>query len=174
MRKVKAKEQGLVKRKKTAEVEVLEADFADVMGIITRRRARALMSVNVENLLTYWEVGAYLSGKIASDGWGKSTIDRLVVYIKTHDPTAKGYGRSNLYGMVAFYEAFSREDFLSLVEHYHNRLPQLPESVDAGIVQPVAGQPFPKILFLSTFTSLQLILNHCKTAQEWLFYIIYA
>ena len=194
MRKVKAKEQGLVKRT-TAEVEVLEADFADVMGIITRRRARALMSVNVENLLTYWEVGAYLSGKIASDGWGKSTIDRLVVYIKTHDPTAKGYGRSNLYGMVAFYEAFSREDFLSLVEHYHNRLPQLPESVDAGIVQPVAGQlkrgvkaqplvaqivqpvagqSFPKILFLSTFTSLQLILNHCKTAQEWLFYIIYA
>lgn len=76
--------------------------------------------------------------------------------------------------MVAFYEAFSREDFLSLVEHYHTKLPQLPESVDAGIVQPVAGQPFPKILFLSIFTSLQLILNHCKTAQEWLFYIIYA
>ena len=38
MRKAKAKERGLAKRK-TAEVEVLEADYVDVMGIITRWRA---------------------------------------------------------------------------------------------------------------------------------------
>ena len=155
MRKTKTNGRGLVKRT-TAEVEVLEADFADVMGIITRRRARALMSVNVENLLTYWEVGAYLSDKIAADGWGKSTIDGLVAYIKTHDPSAKGYGRSSLYGMVAFYEAFSREDFLSLVEHYHAKLPQLPESADAGIVQPVAGQlkRFPKLTATRPFAAI--------------------
>ena len=38
-----------------------EKDFAAVLDIITTHRSRALMSVNVESLLTYWEIGAFLS-----------------------------------------------------------------------------------------------------------------
>ena len=41
-----------------------EKDFAAVLDIITTHRSRALMSVNVENLLTYWEIGAFLSPRI--------------------------------------------------------------------------------------------------------------
>ena len=64
-------------------------------------RAKALVSVNVEYLLTNWEIGGYLSAKIKHDGWGKSTIDNLVDYLHTHAPSERGYGRSNLYSMVA-------------------------------------------------------------------------
>ena len=35
-----------------------EKDFSAVLDIITTHRSRALMSVNVESLLTYWEIGA--------------------------------------------------------------------------------------------------------------------
>jgi hypothetical protein len=38
-----------------------EKDFAVVLDIITTHRSRALMSVNVESLLTCWETGAFLS-----------------------------------------------------------------------------------------------------------------
>lgn len=52
--------------KSVARVEADEKDFADVLGIITAHRARALMEVNVESLLTYWEIGAFLSPRIHS------------------------------------------------------------------------------------------------------------
>lgn len=40
--------------------KVVEADFSSVFEIISRRRNRALMAVNVELLMTYWEIGAFL------------------------------------------------------------------------------------------------------------------
>ena len=43
-----------------------EKDFSVVLDIITTHRTRALMSVNVESLLTYWEIGAFLSPRIHS------------------------------------------------------------------------------------------------------------
>ena len=43
-----------------------EKDFSAVLDIITTHRSRALMSVNVESLLTYWEIGAFLSPRIHS------------------------------------------------------------------------------------------------------------
>lgn len=117
-----------MKRKKTAEVEVLEADFADVMGIITRRRARALMSVNVENLLTNWEIGAFLSARVHTGSWSTAVVGRLADYIKRNDPTLKGYGKSNLYNMALVYDAFSDDAFLSLLER-HSALISLPETI---------------------------------------------
>ena len=41
-----------------------EKDFSAVLDIITTHRSRALMSVNVESLLTYWEIGAFLPSQV--------------------------------------------------------------------------------------------------------------
>ena len=100
-----------------------------VLDIIKEHRACALASVNVEHLLSCWQIGGVLSAKIKQDGWGRATIDRLVDFIHANAPGEKGYGRSNLYSMVGVYEAFSSEDFVSLVSKY-GRL----------IVKPSAGQ----------------------------------
>lgn len=51
-----------------------ETDFASVLGIITTHRSRALMSVNVESLLTYWEIGAFLSPRIHSGSWSTAVV----------------------------------------------------------------------------------------------------
>ena len=189
-----------MKRKKTAEVEVLEADFADVMGIITRRRARALMSVNVENLLTNWEIGAFLSARVHTGSWSTAVVGRLADYIKRNDPTLKGYGKSSLYNMALVYDAFSDDAFLSLLER-HSALISLPEDIfqsvngksslpsgqlrskmpavagqknSADFFQPVIGKSFPAVLALTSYTNLVLICNHCTSAQEKLFYIVHA
>ena len=95
-----------------------EKSFGEILDIIRTHRAGALVSVNVEHLLSHWEIGGYLSAKIKHDGWGQATIDRLVDYIHAKAPDERGYGRRNLYNMVAVYEAFTAPDFAELVERY--------------------------------------------------------
>ncbi len=80
--------------KNMARVVIDEKDFAAVLGIITTHRARALMSVNVESLLTYWEIGAFLSPRIHSGSWSTAVVGRLADYIKRKQPELKDTGRA--------------------------------------------------------------------------------
>ena len=80
--------------------KVVEADFSSVFEIISRRRNRALMAVNVELLMTYWEIGAFLSPRIHAGSWDAAVVGRLADYLKRQDPTLRGYGKSNLYSMA--------------------------------------------------------------------------
>ena len=50
--------------------------------------------------------------------------------------------------------------------------PLAAQIAEAEIVQPVAGQSIPPVLFLTTFTNLVEIINRVRTAQERLFYIV--
>ena len=93
------------------------------LDIITTHRSRALMSVNVESLLTYWEIGAFLSPRIHSGSWSTAVVGRLADYIKRNKPELRGYGKSNLYNMARVYDLFSDEPFLSLTYRYQKQLP---------------------------------------------------
>ena len=159
--------------------------FLQILGIIRAHRSSALASVNVEFLLSRWEIGAYLSAKIKRDGWGEATIDRLVDYIHANAPDERGFGRSSLYNMVSLVEAFSSPDFIELVARHGDAIMQsaaaqlsmqsaLPGTVQ--VVQSAIGQfpAMPSVLALTTFTCLLEIMNRAKTAQERLFYIVYA
>ena len=116
-------------------------EFGVVLEIIRNHRANALVSVNVEHMLTNWEIGGYLSAKIKHEGWGKSTIDNLVDYIHTRAPSERGYGRSNLYSMVAVYDEFTSPDFTALVARYGNLIVQpLAGQFEGKVIQPVTGQ----------------------------------
>ena len=180
----------LVGTYKAKRVAVSSNEFGAVLEIINAHRAKALVSVNVEHLLANWEIGGYLSAKIKHEGWGKSTIDNLVDYIHTHAPSERGYGRSNLYSMVAVYDEFTSSDFTALVARYGSRIvPPLAGQFEGKVIQPVAGQiagpadvqpaaaqiaPMPCVLALTTFTNIVEILNRTRTAQERLFYIVYS
>ena len=99
-----------------------EKDFAVVLDIITTHRSRALMSVNVESLLTYWEIGAFLSPRIHSGSWSTAVVGRLADYIKRNKPELRGYGKSNLYNMALIYDTYSSESFLAILEKYSPHL----------------------------------------------------
>lgn len=101
-----------------------EKDFSAVLTIITTHRSRALMSVNVENLLTYWEIGAFLSPRIHSGSWSTAIVGRLADYIKRNQPELRGYGKSNLYNMALLYDTFSSDGFLGILERYKSVLPK--------------------------------------------------
>ncbi len=112
---------GNLKPQKVAEGE---EDFAAVLEIITTHRSRALMSVNVESLLTYWEIGAFLSPRIHSGSWSRAIVGKLAEYIKRNQPELRGYGKSNLYNMALVYDTFSSDAFVSILDKYSSQLSQ--------------------------------------------------
>lgn len=101
-----------------------ETDFASVLAIISSHRSRALMSVNVESLLTYWEIGAFLSPRIHSGSWSTAVVGKLADYIKRNQPELRGYGKSSLYNMALVYDAFSSDAFISILAKYSSQLSQ--------------------------------------------------
>ncbi|MBQ7555631.1 DUF1016 family protein [bacterium] len=161
-----------------------ETEFASVFKIITAHRSRTLMSINEEMILTYWEIGAFLSKRINAGNWSSTIVEKLASYIKRHDPSLRGYSKSNLYAMATFYEKYSNTEFHSFVKQimlsdnkFSKLFPasgwkKLPETVENNDVKP--EKAFPSILLLTTFTNLLLIANNCSNAQEMIFYIVYA
>ena len=108
--------------KNSVKVVADEKDFAAVLDIITTHRSRALMSVNVESLLTYWEIGAFLSPRIHSGSWSTAVVGRLADYIKRNKPELRGYGKSNLYNMALIYDTYSSDAFLAILAKYSSHL----------------------------------------------------
>ena len=102
--------------------KVVDEDFSSVFEIIARRRNRALMAVNVELLMTNWEIGAFLSPRIHAGSWDAAVVGRLADYLKRQDPTLRGYGKSNLYNMAKVYDVFSSDAFSVLNERHQKQL----------------------------------------------------
>ena len=151
--------------------KVVEEDFSSVFEIISRRRNRALMAVNVELLMTYWEIGAFLSPRIHAGSWDAAVVGRLADYLKRQDPTLRGYGKSNLYNMAKVYDVFSSDAFAALNERHQKQLTRgldffqsatgKSDVVRGGageidIFQSATGKCLPKVLCLTSYYLRQL------------------
>jgi len=159
-------------------------EFQQVQGIISLRRSQAQQAVNNENLLAAWEVGAFVSTRLKNAAWGSKTVMQLSEYLRTQDPTLRGYSSRNIYNMVAFYEAYSSVQFIEYQDKYklNEIVPSLTaqlenvkivRSLNKQIVQFETAQ-FPNFLNLTTLTNHFEILNACKTIEERIFYILYS
>lgn len=159
-------------------------EFEQVHDLIALHRSRALQAVNNESLMTAWEVGAFVSGRLKNAIWGSKTVMQLSEYLRAQDPTLRGYSRRNVYNMVALYDAYSSSQFLQYVEKFHlNQADQLQEG---KIVQALPAQyevdpivqfqtaQFPNFLNLTTVTNHFEILNRCNTLEERIFYVLYS
>ena len=91
----------------------LPADFDDVLRLIDAARVRAVTAVNTTLIDLYWNIGEYISRKIADDGWGQGTINALAETIKRRYPTMRGYSAQNLWRMRQFFEAYRDQPKLS-------------------------------------------------------------
>jgi predicted nuclease of restriction endonuclease-like (RecB) superfamily len=86
-----------------------EAGFAEVAGFIAAARQRAYQAVNTSLIDLYWQVGQYISHKIAAAEWGTGVVPKLARYIARTHPGQRGFTRSNLFRMKQFYETY-RDD----------------------------------------------------------------
>jgi len=151
-------------------------EFQQVQGIITLHRSRALQTVNNESLLTAWEVGAFVSDRLKNSSWGSKTVMQLSEFLKSQDPTLRGYSRRTIYKMVSFYDTYSTIQFFEYQEKL--KLNEIVQAVpaqlqDVQIVPPVVAQ-FPHFLNLTTLTNHFEILDSTKTIEERIFYVLYS
>jgi predicted nuclease of restriction endonuclease-like (RecB) superfamily len=80
--------------------------FPEVIALIESARARGYQAVNTVLVEHYWELGAYISGKIATAEWGDGVVEELAADLARHYPGVRGYTRRNLFRMRQFFEAY--------------------------------------------------------------------
>lgn len=174
-------------------IQTLEKQFSELLAMINYHRSRASKAVNEQQLLTAWNVGAYVSHKLKTEEWGSKVVTQFAEYMKVNAPDQKGFSRRNIYNMVMFYEAYSSPIFNERVSFFlpekfvqsltaqiqiddnHRKTPQ------SEIVQTVSAQfpcileeSMPPLISLTSFSNHIVILNECDTIEEQLFYILYA
>jgi len=84
----------------------LETAFAEVVGMIERARQRAYQAVNTELVGLYWQIGEYISGKLAAAEWGEGVVDNLALHLARSLPGQRGFTRRNLFRMRQFFETY--------------------------------------------------------------------
>lgn len=167
----------------------LMQDFQQIYGMILSHRKRAAATVDNEMLLMIWEVGGYVSHKLKTSAWGEGVVRQLSDYIRTQDPTSRGWSYRTVYKMVQLYEAYSRKEFEELVSRMNvgdYACPQIPATTKAEIVPIEMAQiqsseivqtnsaQLPKLLTLTSISHHMEIITRCKTAPQRLFYILYS
>lgn len=93
-----------VARQPPATVTVNE--FDEVVQLIEEARRQATRAVNVKLIELYWKIGAVISRRIESDGWGKGTVQKLAAYLSRTQRGARGFSPQNLWRMRQFFEAY--------------------------------------------------------------------
>ncbi len=73
---------------------------------ILNARTRAVLSVNRELILLYWQIGSRILERQAQAGWGAKIIEQLARDLKSAFPDMRGLSRTNLLYMRAFAEAY--------------------------------------------------------------------
>lgn len=166
----------------------IETHFEQVHAIIHLHRSRALKVVNNESLLSCWNVGQYVSQKLRQSQWGGKVVTQLSEYLRTQDPSLKGYSRRNIYNMVSFFETYSSPQFVELLHTFHaqnefvqtnsaqleNHNNQTITTIETNNKQVNTSNLMAKLLLGINWSMHVEILNSCKQLEQNIFYIVYA
>lgn len=163
-------------------------DFNQIFGIISYHRQRVSKTIDDESLRMIWEVGGYISHKLKNAEWGAGIVRQLSEFIRTQDPTIKGWSYRTIYKMVQFYDTYSTDSFRKLLETTKTSelssckksnsnsqfMPIELAQIKSDEFVPFEMAQIPNILFSTGWTNHQIIINRCKSDNERLFYILFA
>lgn len=91
----------------------INVQFAEITQLISNARNQVLRLANTALIDLYWNVGHYISDRIASAEWGDGVVPQLAEYISKTAPDLKGFSDKNLWRMKQFYDTYSSEPKLS-------------------------------------------------------------
>jgi predicted nuclease of restriction endonuclease-like (RecB) superfamily len=82
------------------------AFYGELLGEIKNRirqaQVKAVLSVNAEMILLYWDVGKMIRARQQQEGWGTGVIPRLSRDIRNELPELKGFSERNIGYMIRF------------------------------------------------------------------------
>ncbi|TAK37096.1 MAG: DUF1016 domain-containing protein [Saprospiraceae bacterium] len=98
--------------------------LSDVKEKIRQAQVKAVIAVNQEMLLLYWEIGKAILAKQDAEGWGAKVADQLSLDLKREFPGMKGFSKRNLLYMRQFAETYPDfeivQEPLAQISWYHN------------------------------------------------------
>jgi predicted nuclease of restriction endonuclease-like (RecB) superfamily len=108
--------------------KLLPGDYDKFLQNLKKRirsaQIKAVLAVNRELVLLYWQIGKDILSRQQQEGWGAKVIERLAKDLKHEFPDMKGFSRSNLLYMRAFAQAYPEEQIvhaaLGQITWYHN------------------------------------------------------
>ena len=77
-----------------------------IKNAILQSQARAVQSVNQEQLSLYYGIGRYVSVNTRKNNWGAGAIETISARLRQELPGLRGFGVSSLKNMRSFYEAW--------------------------------------------------------------------
>jgi predicted nuclease of restriction endonuclease-like (RecB) superfamily len=83
-----------------------EQQFTEIISLIRNARNDVYRAVNTHLINLYWDIGAYISHRTQSEGWGKATVKQLSAFIQLQEPGTQGFSDKNLWCMRQFYETY--------------------------------------------------------------------
>jgi predicted nuclease of restriction endonuclease-like (RecB) superfamily len=91
---------------------------------IKSAQMRAVLAVNQELVILYWQIGQEILTRQQTQGWGAKVIDKLAKDLQKSFPEMKGFSSRNLKYMRSFAEAYPQEsivqEVLAQIPWYHN------------------------------------------------------
>lgn len=90
-----------------------QSDFNEITQLIHAARQRAVQAVNTALIELYWQVGQFISRKIAQAEWGDGVVAQLAEHLARTQPGLRGFTRPNLFRMRQFYEACQGDEKVS-------------------------------------------------------------
>ena len=82
---------------------------------IRSAQVRAVLAVNRELVLLYWQIGRDILTRQQQQGWGAKVVNQLANDLRMEFPQMKGFSRTNLLYMRAFAEAYPDEQIVQQV-----------------------------------------------------------
>lgn len=101
-----------------------ETDYSawlrDLKSRIQTAQIRAVLAVNSELVLLYWDIGRSILDKQQQEGWGTKVVERISKDLRSAFPEMKGFSRSNMLYMRAFAEIWPER---AIVQQLAGQLP---------------------------------------------------
>ena len=149
-----------------------QKQFYEIVHLIRNVQNNVFVSINVEMINLYWNVGQYISAQLSNAAWGDKTVDELADFIQRKYPEIKGFNRRGLYRMKQFFETYSSAKFVSLpMAQIQNADNQSNEIVSLPMTQFKATDIRKTILAKISWTHHLTIISRTKTDEERGFYI---
>ncbi|MFT4061426.1 MAG: DUF1016 N-terminal domain-containing protein [Edaphocola sp.] len=86
--------------------------LGEIKNVIQQARLRAVLAVNTEMILLYWQTGKMIAERQEQEGWSAKVIPRLAADLKHEFADLKGFSERNLGRMLAFYKEYPSDTIL--------------------------------------------------------------
>ena len=83
--------------------------LADLKARVRAAQLRAVVSVNRELILLYWDIGRIIVEAQTTKGYGKQVVERLAEDLQKEFPGTAGFSPQNVWFMRSFYLAWTEQ-----------------------------------------------------------------